>query len=154
MQAKNVTPEQLHEALALCNHDDHYAGNLEFKAEPAHVGRTSRSSVSFGLSVRDCRKRGGRRGFSRNKDGERRRIGGCACWHAHGHFFEALFSIAPNAVIRASGVEPITGPDSYDGNWQDRQIGSAFDPLYYSEACDCYEHDHEARGMFEQAASN
>ena len=56
-----------------------------------------------------------------------------ACWHAHGHFFEALLNIAPHAVITVATYKiTIDG-----GNWIDKQIGSIMQPLYYSEACLC-----------------
>lgn len=135
MQVKNVTIPELEHALAIVNDD--YEKNLTWAVQPQHVGKTSRSRVSFRLSVVDCKKKGGRRGFCRNKDGERRRIGGCACWHAHGHFFEALYQVNANALIRTANAKSITGPTSDEGNWQDRNVGSVFDPACYSDLCDC-----------------
>lgn len=136
MKAVNVTRAQIERALEQVN--ERYGGNLRLKDD---IRETSKS-VSFGLTVHRADRPGGRRGFTRNADGERRRV--CAaCWHAHGHLFEAIFrlpDIAPNAYIRTAtgmGCGLVTGPEYEDGNWQDRQIGSMFDPLYYSEACDC-----------------
>ena len=64
----------------------------------------------------------------------KKRRTGSACWHVHGHFFEELLKVNPEAVIKsASGTIDING-----GNWIDRNIGSIYSPLYYSEACDCY----------------
>lgn len=134
MQVQNVTIPELEQALAIVNND--YEGNLMWVTQPQHIGKTTRSRVSFRLSAVNCRKQGGRRGFCRTKDGERRRIGGCACWHAHGHFFEALYQINSAAVIRTASAK-ITGPTFGEGNWQDRNVGSMFDPASYSELCDC-----------------
>ena len=80
----------------------------------------------FTLKVRDSRGKGARRGHT-----GRRLIS--ACWHVHGDFFDALFDVVPNAVIYATGNK-IT--KDY-GNWEDRNIGSMVEPLYYSEACKC-----------------
>lgn len=149
MEAKNVTIQDLEQALTIVN--SNYDGNLTWASQPRHVGQTTRSRVSFRLAAIDCRKQGGRRGFCRNKDGERRRIGGCACWHAHGHFFEALYTVNSKAIISTAGTcqtglqtgryndseRPITGPTYKQGNWRDRQVGSMFDPAYFSDLCDC-----------------
>ncbi len=135
MQARNVTIQDLEQALSIVNSD--YDSNLMWASQPRHVGQTTRSRVSFRLATVDCRKQGGRRGFCRTKDGERRRIGGCACWHAHGHFFEALYRVNSRAIIRTASTKSITGPTYQDGNWHDRQVGSMFDPAAFSELCDC-----------------
>jgi len=92
--------------------------------------------LAFRLGVHDCRKAGGRLGFQRRNDGERRRLGGCACWHAHGHFFEALYLVAPQAIV-TTAVTRIYGPSKAEGNWTDRQCGSQFDPVMFSDLCDC-----------------
>lgn len=135
MQIQNVTIQELEQALAIVNND--YEGNLRWATQPRHVGKTVRSRISFRLSAVDCRKKGGRLGFCRTKSGDRRRLGGCACWHAHGHFFEALYEVNGKALIRTASTNSITGPTSDEGNWKDRNIGSAFDPAMFSELCDC-----------------
>lgn len=56
-----------------------------------------------------------------------------ACWHAHGHFFEELLKINPEAVIY-TGYAKITAEG---GNWQDWDIGSMMSPMYASESCNC-----------------
>jgi len=91
--------------------------------------------LSFRLGVNDCRAAGARRGFCRRNDGERRRLS-AACWHAHGHFFEALYEQAPQAVVKTS-ITRIFGPSQSEGNWIDRQCGSMFDPAMFSELCEC-----------------
>lgn len=85
--------------------------------------------ITFTLTVESSREKGARRGH------QGQRVS-AACWHAHGDFFDALFSINPDAVIVSMGTQTIT---KQDGNWQDRNIGSQMQPLYYSEACDCHE---------------
>ena len=53
----------------------------------------------------------------------------CASWHAHGYIFDEIFNIEPEAVIY-SGGEKIT---KNFGNWQDRNIGSVYQPCNFSE---------------------
>lgn len=56
-----------------------------------------------------------------------------ACWHVHGCFFEELFKLEENTeIVTAEKRITIMG-----GNWEDKNIGSVMQPLYYSEACDC-----------------
>jgi hypothetical protein len=125
MEAKNVTEQELREALNIVNKK--YDGNIRFKRiEPR--GRR----YLFTLTVNDSHKAGGRISAFNN-----RRV--CAaCWHVHGDFFDALIKVNEKAEIISSG-----GPDGKiiinkdGGNWQDRNIGSQMQPLYYSEACDC-----------------
>lgn len=67
-----------------------------------------------------------------------RRSCGAPCWHAFGHFIRALFSINSTGCV-------VTAKARYDGErgfensylYTDTNIGSMFNPLQYSEACDC-----------------
>ena len=52
-----------------------------------------------------------------------------ASWHAHGHLFDEIFKEDPNAIIWSAGNK-IT---IESGNWQDKNIGSYFCPVYFSE---------------------
>jgi hypothetical protein len=52
-----------------------------------------------------------------------------ASWHSHGYLFDEIFEIEPDALIY-SGGEKIT---KQYGNWQDRNIGSHYQPCYFSE---------------------
>lgn len=125
MLAKKCTESQLHEALEAINKQ--YADNIRFKRLDQQ-GRNFR----FTLTVASSKAPGGRLGFPDYNTGKQRHIA-AACWHVHGEFFEALFSINPEAeIVTASGKIDRTG-----GNWQDRNIGSLYRPLYYSEACQC-----------------
>ena len=88
--------------------------------------------VTFTLRVADSSGPGHRVGFHRTNSGNRRKLSS-ACWHVHGNFFENLFKVWSDAWVR-TGTHKI---DITEGNWQDRQIDSMADPLYFSEACEC-----------------
>jgi hypothetical protein len=95
--------------------------------------------IQFTLKVWDSHGPGHRRGFMRTKDGRGQHLIN-ACWHVHGDFFDALFTINPKIWIRAIGKKITIN----DGNWQDRNIGSMLRPKMYSDACDCgWELQHE-----------
>lgn len=124
MKAYNVTPAQMCAARAAVNKQ--FAGNIEWnRFEPA------RTHVNFTLRVRDSHGPGAKRGFSG-------RATAAACWHAHGHFFEELLRVAPQARIVTHGG-PGAVVTAAGGNWQDCNIGSQVQPMYYSEACACDE---------------
>jgi len=120
MIAKNVTIQDLEQTLRLVNKI--YDNNVTFNRLEQYGKR-----VRFTLRVKDSKGKGARRGHT-----GRRLIN--ACWHVHGDFFDILFKINPRAVIRSAGRE-IT--KDY-GNWEDWNIGSIINPLYYSEACECW----------------
>lgn len=140
MIAKNTTRDQLEQALAKINADK-FENNITWRRAP-EVLNSAGTRHRFTLRAVDSKGKGGRLGHPHSswttRKGEaykQRRIGQSACWHAHGHFFDALFEIAPDAVILA-GAQTIT-KDA--GNWEDRNIGSMMEPFYYSEACECTE---------------
>ena len=138
MRATHCTESDLYAALETINRE-RYGGNIEIKEL-----RPDGAGIRFRLFARGFDKPGYRRGFARYDyrtgalvhEGRRMRN---ACWHAHGHFFDALLAIAPDARVRAGDLT-ITATG---GNWTDRNIGSQMYPLYFSEACDC-DRDHEA----------
>jgi len=119
MIAKKATMQEMEQGLKALN--EKYDGNIRFKRIEQQG-----NNIRFTLTVCDSSKKGARRGFT----GKRL---AAACWHAHGDYFEALLSINNNIEIRA-GTKVI---DKFGGNWQDWNIGSLMQPLYYSEACDC-----------------
>ena len=132
---KNI--DELNKALKIINKT--YKKNIVFKETPEAVNAKG-TAFKFGLRAIDCKKSGGRLGQPHagwttrsGKEYKQRHIGGCACWHVHGEFFEALLNINPEAVIHA-GAHKIT---SEGGNWEDWNIGSMSEPFYYSEACNC-----------------
>ena len=118
MKAKNTNNAAMEAALAIVN--GKYAGNITWNR--FDNGRT----INFTLTVKSSKAPGGRLGPSG------RRVA-AACWHVHGDFFDALFEVCPDAVIVSMGKK-ITKDE---GNWQDQNIGSAYLPFMYSEACDC-----------------
>jgi hypothetical protein len=117
-----------------CNSDDienalvqankEFDDNLRFKRFE-FIGNT-RDGIKkhrVTLTVNSSKDKGGRRGFSGKRVA-------AACWHAHGTFFDNL---PEGTEIEASGQKYHAGDP-----WVDRQIGSLMQPMYYSEACDCY----------------
>ena len=130
MEAMNMTREQLDAALKAVNKK--YKENITWNRAPESVN-TKDTRFRFNLKVKDSKEPGHRRGTSPNKNGIVRRMIN-ACWHVHGHFFEECFKIVSEASIRTGGNITIT-KDA--GNWQDRNIGSMVNPMYFSEACDC-----------------
>jgi ABC-type taurine transport system substrate-binding protein len=118
MKARNTNRNEMEKALAVVNKK--YKGNIQWKR--FEDGKT----INFTLTVKSSKGPGGRIGFTG------RRVA-AACWHVHGDFFDALFGINPAAVIVSMGERiSING-----GNWQDKNIGSQMNPMYYSEACEC-----------------
>ena len=118
MKARNTNRNEMEKALAVVNKK--YKGNITWKR--FDDGKT----INFTLTVKSSKGPGGRIGFTG------RRVA-AACWHVHGDFFDALFGINPAAVIVSMGERiSING-----GNWQDKNIGSQIQPMYYSEACQC-----------------
>jgi hypothetical protein len=131
MHALVESAQTLYDALDKVNQD--YDGNIVFKRGPELFGsmyhHNGRNKYIFTLKVADSSKAGARRSRSG------RRIA-AACWHVHGHFFDALFDLDPDAVVKTSftGNRTITADQ---GNWIDANIGNAWYPFYYSEACEC-----------------
>jgi len=119
----NASQGTLYKALDIVN--ERYGGNIRIK----ELTYLSPKRIQFTLSVHN----------SRNSGARRSRIGrriAAACYHVHGHFFDALFSIEPEAYVRVSrhGNQKIT---KQAGNWQDFNIGSIMRPFMASEACEC-----------------
>ena len=118
MKARNTNRNEMEKALVVINKK--YKRNITWKR--FDDGKT----INFTLTVKSSKGPGGRIGFTG------RRVA-AACWHVHGDFFDALFGINPAAVIVSMGERiSING-----GNWQDKNIGSQIQPMYYSEACEC-----------------
>jgi hypothetical protein len=115
-----------------------YDGNIKFKSL-----ETKGKRISFTLTVNQTSIGKGKNKIS--GPGTRRGHSGqriaAACWHVHGDYFDALFSVNTKAEVWASGslANPLTGKwiTIAGGNWQDWNIGSSYRPLKMSEACDC-----------------
>jgi len=119
MKVKNVTSQEIEAALKTVNKK--YENNIVFK----RFEQKGKQFV-FTLTVKNSKKAGGRIGNSGKRVA-------AACWHVHGDFFDALLEINENAVITTCSGKI----DKNNGNWQDRNIGSIYEPLMYSEACNC-----------------
>jgi len=128
MLVRNASYEDLQAALNIVN--EHYGGNVQFLfCRPAGYTRGGSEKHNVRLRVLDRRGPGAQHGLHRVKSGERRRTS-AACWHVHGTFFDAL---PTGAEIRLS-QEGLHRPGD---PWRDRQVGSLFDPVYFSDLCDC-----------------
>jgi hypothetical protein len=121
MIAKNCTMEDMLTALVMVNRK--YEGNILFR----HLDHSGKR-LSFTLKVKDSKAPGHGRGHSGN------RTASC-CWHVHGHFFEELFNVRPEAVVYSSRTGKWITKDG--GNWEDYQVGSMMSPKRASQACDC-----------------
>ena len=128
-----ATLETLEAALASVNAK--YANNVIWNRTPERKGK----QYVFTLRVADSKEPGHRRGFAHpswyganGKPHKARRLTS-ACWHVHGEFFNAVWDIEPEAVIRAGALVMRNKAD----NWQDRNVGSLLCPQMFSEACDC-----------------
>ena len=126
MIVKNTTIQDLYKTLE--NVNKKYDGNVIFNRAPEPYGR----QIRFTLRVKNSRKPGHRLGTWINDNGKQRHLTS-ACWHVHGNFFEELFKICPNAIIKTNGKDI----SIYCGNWEDQNIGSMMQPMYFSEACEC-----------------
>jgi len=130
MKAKKVSQQEMEKALEIVN--EKYQGNVKWNRFDKNG-----NGFNFTLKVKDF-KAPGHRLHIRYDDPfktciQKTHRSSHACWHVHGDFFDALFSINPNAVIYSNGNK-ITKDE---GNWQDRNIGSQMFPVYYSESCEC-----------------
>jgi len=130
MIAKNCTIGNLEQALAVINADK-YEGNVAFERLDQSGNR-----IIFLLRVKDSKGPGHRLGFLHPWSNHKQRRLAKACWHVHGHFFDALFEIAPDAIVvsRWHGEKIMTKDH---GNWQDSNAGSQMFPVMFSELCEC-----------------
>ena len=130
----NATQTELDNAMEIVNRK--YNNNIIFN-NLSYTGR----QINFTLKVKDSHGKGARLGFphtsweTRTGKPYKQRHLINACWHVHGDLFDALFSINDNIFIWSGGKKIC----SSFGNWEDRNIGSQYQPFYYSEACECKE---------------
>lgn len=105
-----------------------FGNNLEFKRlDSAGTTRHGENKLNVTLTVKDSRKPGARRSTSG------RRIA-AACWHAHGTFMDFL----PKGTRIVTSYGQNGTQETYPGrSWNDFSIGSLYQPMYMSEACDC-----------------
>ena len=121
MIIKNATRKEIDNALLKAN--TQFDNNLKFK-NIDFVGYTREKNEKYRvtLSVHNSKNPGSRIGHSGKRVA-------AACWHAYGTFIDALPKVAE---VEANGR--IISPGDM---WYDWNIGSMYQPLFYSEACDC-----------------
>ena len=129
MKAYKVTFSEMKEAINMLNAK--YENNIQFNRFE-HMG----DYFIFTLRVKDTKKAGHRLGFPHPETGKQKRLSS-ACWHVHGDFFDCLLSLNKEAVIKSTMKGQPLVITAEGGNWQDANIGSIMQPLYYSEACEC-----------------
>lgn len=122
-------PSELETALKIVN--ARYGGNITWNRVPEPTGKRFR----FTLRCVSSKGPGHRRSIGIGYEKRRRLVS--ACWHVHGHFFDALFQVNPNAATKSAGYW-VQGPTN---NWIDWNIGSPMYPMMFSEACDCNEEE-------------
>jgi hypothetical protein len=123
----NATKEELQKALDRVN--KRYDGNVTFDRFDVQGNK-----VRFTLKVKDCHGPGHSCGQSLNKSGKRHALGG-ACWHAHGHFFEAVLKVRPDAwIVSGFRVGPPIRITAKGGNWTNWTRGRTM----MSELCECH----------------
>lgn len=140
MLAKNCTIEDLQKALDVIN-TARYSDNIEFR----EIEQKNRNSIRFTLKCKDYTKPG-YRVHTRYDDPfgkcvEKKRRSSAACWHVHGDFFDALFSVSPDARVKSGSLHHAGINKGWitkdEGNWIDTNIGTNLFPIYFSESCDC-----------------
>lgn len=142
---------QLMKALEVIN--TKYEDNMDFKrVEKVSNSRGGGETWRVTLKPKNARNPGGRTGFFLTSKGNPMHVS-AGCWHAHGDFFDALLKINPEIVIQVAGPRKIY-KNKYgenEGNWEDRNIGSLYQPMYYSSACHCGEptYPDDSEGDFE-----
>lgn len=122
MIAVNCTEPQLVAALQQLD------SNVRFKRGPELLNKKG-DRWRFTLTVKD----------SRGKYGSINPVTGrhvaALCWHGHGHFFEELLKINPDAGVICSRERVVSV--ARDNIWTDWQRGSQMYPWYASEGCEC-----------------
>lgn len=166
MLARNVTRENLEQAadsVGINVIDFRPAGKTgaRFRLSPRRL-RTPAGRISKADTGRLCAVRGFR------SDGIRKRTSS-VCWHGHRDFFRALFTLRPDARVQTTLLARENRFNLYHGDltsgarWYtaanfetvfpltaDLNIGSTYEPLYISEACECVDVP-EAQGMLAHA---
>ena len=132
MKTRNITSGQLYEALERVNKDFDENITMEVTRNYTSTG-LPRHSVKLG--VLSSYGAGGR--YNPNSN---RHIA-AACWHVFGEFLDALGEITDDNALVVLRGESYNDPDRVvhpsDHGWVDYNIGSMYQPLYYSESCHC-----------------
>lgn len=126
MKVLHTSKQELMETLAEINKE--FDNNVMFDRFPESTVPT-KNGFNFTLRVIDSRAKGSRISSSGRRMAK-------ACWHVHGEFFDTLIENNQDAIVK-TGYYGSSDIDKNGGNWKDRNIGSQYQPMYYSEACDC-----------------
>ncbi len=129
MKLWNVTADDLVRIVTTVSNKS-FDGNIVFKREPERDGR----AVSFTLTVRSSRDRGGRRSHTG------RGVWAC-CWHGYRDIMSAIFAEFPDARLKTAKAD-YRGCADFEAKFEqtgDTNIGSTFEPMRYANACDCNE---------------
>lgn len=120
MKVKNITEQELRDALTRVNLEHNY--KLIFNREPEKVGNF------YHFTIRS--EKSGIPGARYSHSG-RKLVS--ASWHAHGYLFDAILAIRPDAIIKSWNAEIYVNRDGLVvGNWQDWDAGSYFAPAKMS----------------------
>lgn len=126
MRTTHCTQQDLQKALDIINKK--YQDNIKFNPD-------SNGPTRFTLRVNGKGPGAGYgTGYFMGLDWAKKRRTGGACWHVHGDFFDALFTVAPDAIVYSRGNR-ITKDQ---GNWEDYNVGSMLYPAYASQCCECF----------------
>lgn len=110
-----ATISELYQALTIIN--EKYDGNISFN----EIRQFNSKKTNFTLKAIS-----GKKGARTSHSGRNMPK---ASWHVHGDFFDALFAIRKEIVIESMGKKiTVDG-----GNWEDSNIGSMMNPMYFSE---------------------
>lgn len=128
MKIRTSSQDVIYNALAKVNQN--YDGNITASVEWKGTQRNDKHVYNVKLGVASSKGPGGRRGFSGKRVA-------AACWHVFGDFFDALGEVSPDCEIQVAGLNDRKWTLAKDHGWQDRNIGSYYSPLMFSDACDC-----------------
>jgi hypothetical protein len=129
----NATLQEVNTAIGELN--KRFEGNIRMKDRK----QLSKNRLQFTITVYDSKKIGSKRSYHMLRSKPRRVS--AACWHVHGYLFEELFKINPSCFVRTSLGRYKHMVTEEQGNWVDMNVGSYFQPVNASEACNCAEFD-------------
>jgi len=111
------------------------AGKLGIDLDMAQVsGNCYRVKLNLGKS-----KKYQRLGFTRNKDGSRKKVN-AVCWHGYRDFLIELYNISGNSFRVVTAQATYNNKEHFYNTFPStgsNNIGSMIDPLPYEEACIC-----------------
>jgi hypothetical protein len=121
--------EQLVTAVDRANRN--YGGNIRIHPD-AYEGGFRKPVVTGRIDVHDSRGKGARTTWQGRR-------GPYACWHAYRDVLTELFDIVPDAKVTTT-MAVYDGRRGFEREYPataDRNIGSAIDPGYMPDLCEC-----------------